>query len=105
MGTEWWREAGLSAMPESLRTRDYFRVEDTSGRRFWLYRNGLYRHGAAAPILVVGDRAAEPEKPHSYGRRQLTAVPKLAAPSGATAVRSAAIPESTPTWFVHGLFA
>jgi len=35
---EWWRplerrEAG---------TRDYFRVEDHHGRRFWLYRHGLY---------------------------------------------------------------
>ncbi len=31
---EWWR--GEAAMP-----RDYFRVEDTGGRRFWLYREGL----------------------------------------------------------------
>ena len=23
-------------------TRDYFRVEDTDGHRFWLYREGLY---------------------------------------------------------------
>ena len=30
----WWRGA---AMP----TRDYFRAEDTEGRRFWLYREGL----------------------------------------------------------------
>ena len=33
---EWWRER---AAP---RTRDYFRVETTEGRRFWLYREGLY---------------------------------------------------------------
>ncbi|HEY3776968.1 MAG TPA: DUF6504 family protein [Rhizomicrobium sp.] len=32
---EWWREE--TATP----TRDYFRVEDTNGRRFWLYREGL----------------------------------------------------------------
>lgn len=32
---EWWRaNDGL--------TRDYFRVEDTRGRRFWLFRAGLY---------------------------------------------------------------
>ncbi|MBV9532772.1 MAG: DNA polymerase Y family protein [Bradyrhizobium sp.] len=33
---EWWRseDAGL--------TRDYFRVEDEGGLRFWLYRDGLY---------------------------------------------------------------
>jgi len=31
---EWWREAA--------RTRDYYRVEDDAGRRFWLYRAGGY---------------------------------------------------------------
>ena len=117
LGTEWWREVGLSAMPEALRTRDYFRVEDTSGRRFWLYRNGLYRQSAAAPILVVSDRDAEPEKPHSNERRHVTAAPKTV-PQAATkfepsnhsavAARPAAaeiVVDSAPTWFVHGLFA
>ena len=33
---EWWRHQ--RAKP----TRDYFRVEDENGRRFWLYREGLY---------------------------------------------------------------
>ncbi|HEY5211107.1 MAG TPA: DUF6504 family protein, partial [Stellaceae bacterium] len=35
---EWWRgtrEAGL--------LRDYYRVEDADGRRYWLFRSGLYR--------------------------------------------------------------
>jgi protein ImuB len=31
----WWRHAGAP-------TRDYFRAEDTEGRRFWLYREGLW---------------------------------------------------------------
>jgi protein ImuB len=31
----WWRRAGAP-------TRDYFRAEDTEGRRFWLYREGLW---------------------------------------------------------------
>jgi len=31
----WWRRFGAP-------TRDYFRAEDTLGRRFWLYREGLY---------------------------------------------------------------
>jgi protein ImuB len=35
IGAEWWK-AGAAAP-----TRDYFRVEDTAGRRFWLYRDGL----------------------------------------------------------------
>ncbi|MCT7376372.1 DNA polymerase Y family protein [Chelativorans salis] len=39
LAPEWWREA------DNAPTRDYFRVEDAEGRRFWLYRQGLY--GAA----------------------------------------------------------
>jgi protein ImuB len=33
---EWWRS------PAEMLTRDYFRVEDEAGLRFWLYRDGLY---------------------------------------------------------------
>ena len=33
---EWWRDE-----PDT-RSRDYFRVEDDAGRRFWLYREGFY---------------------------------------------------------------
>ena len=33
---EWWRQDG-----ETL-TRDYFRIEDEAGLRFWLFRDGLY---------------------------------------------------------------
>ncbi len=40
---EWWREES------STQTRDYFRVEDEEGRRFWLYREGLYGVTEAAP--------------------------------------------------------
>ncbi|HKS86399.1 MAG TPA: DNA polymerase Y family protein [Pseudolabrys sp.] len=45
----WWSERGG-------RARDYFRVEDRSGLRFWLFRAGLYRdlaHGAATPAWFV----------------------------------------------------
>jgi protein ImuB len=45
----WWSEHGGPA-------RDYFRVEDKSGLRFWLFRSGLYRdlvHGAAAPTWFL----------------------------------------------------
>jgi protein ImuB len=33
---EWWKQGG-----ETL-TRDYFRIEDEEGRRFWIFRDGLY---------------------------------------------------------------
>lgn len=41
IASEWWQEDGLS--------RDYFRVEDASGHRFWLFREGLYERETAAP--------------------------------------------------------
>ena len=33
--------------------RDYYVVEDTGGRRFWLYRAGLYGRGSAPPQWFV----------------------------------------------------
>jgi protein ImuB len=35
-------ERGALAADTARMTRDYFRVEDTDGHRFWLYREGLY---------------------------------------------------------------
>jgi protein ImuB len=40
---EWWRH--LAPQP----TRDYFRVEDSNGNRFWLYRDGLYLRETGNP--------------------------------------------------------
>ena len=40
---EWWRQSD-----DSL-TRDYYRVEDEAGRRFWLFREGLYGRDTAPP--------------------------------------------------------
>jgi protein ImuB len=36
---EWWRS------PSSARLRDYYRVEDGAGRRYWIYREGLIGDG------------------------------------------------------------
>jgi protein ImuB len=40
---EWWRE------PEGVQARDYFRIEDRAGRRYWLFREGLYDGGEGPP--------------------------------------------------------
>lgn len=40
---EWWRERA------SARLRDYYRVEDAGGRRFWIYREGLAGDGRGGP--------------------------------------------------------
>ena len=41
IASEWWRNDDL--------TRDYFRVEDISGYRFWLFREGLYGRETVEP--------------------------------------------------------
>jgi protein ImuB len=43
-----WKEHGLNA-PE----RDYYRVEDVDGRRFWLFRLGLYERGGGTPRWFI----------------------------------------------------
>ena len=36
---EWWREKS------TVRLRDYYRIEDNAGRRYWIYRHGLIGDG------------------------------------------------------------
>jgi protein ImuB len=40
---EWWRERF------SVRLRDYYRVEDGEGRRYWIYRAGVVGDGRGGP--------------------------------------------------------
>ena len=42
---EWWRESRAAPL------RDYYRLEDENGRRFWVFRAGLYEDGAAKWFL------------------------------------------------------
>lgn len=45
LAPEWWRpDPGADRL-----TRDYYRVEDVDGRRFWLYREGLYERPGEVP--------------------------------------------------------
>jgi protein ImuB len=44
---EWWRQC-----PEDAE-RDYYTVEDSAGRRFWLYRAGLYGRGESPPQWFI----------------------------------------------------
>ena len=37
---EWWASTGAGGRDEAV--RDYYRIEDADGRRYWLYRAGLY---------------------------------------------------------------
>ncbi|MDB2668471.1 DNA polymerase Y family protein [Alphaproteobacteria bacterium] len=47
---EWWQEVfGQNETSHNRQTRDYFRVEDRHGHRFWLYRDGLYGRETQRP--------------------------------------------------------
>jgi protein ImuB len=46
---EWWR-----GNEDATELRDYYRVEDEAGRRFWLYRSGLYRPQAKPRWFLHG---------------------------------------------------
>ena len=46
---EWWRE-------DETRPRDYYRIEDEAGRRYWLYRQGLYAAEATGYAALVHAR-------------------------------------------------
>ena len=43
IAAEWWIDG------EDAPTRDYFRIEDEAGRRFWLFREGLYGREMVSP--------------------------------------------------------
>ena len=52
IGAEWWK-GGI----EDVRVghvRDYYRVEDAEGGRFWLFRAGLYEPGEPAKWWLHG---------------------------------------------------
>jgi protein ImuB len=50
---EWWKQDGKTL------TRDYFRVEDAEGRRFWIFRDGLYES-------ELRDEEGQPAPAHWY---------------------------------------
>ena len=45
IAAEWWQAHGP--------TRDYYRVEDDAGHRFWLYREGLFGSETQRPKWFV----------------------------------------------------
>ena len=68
IGPEWWRHArplastrdhddlpeGAPVFDADALTRDYFIMEDDGGRRFWLFRHGLYGEGANPAWFLHG---------------------------------------------------
>jgi len=49
LAPEWWlAEPGFAA------TRDYYRVEDRQGLRFWVFRDGLYEQSGSPRWYLHG---------------------------------------------------
>lgn len=42
IASEWWRRKGGEHPGKGGLTRDYYRIEDVRGRRYWIFRHGLY---------------------------------------------------------------
>jgi protein ImuB len=51
---EWWRRKGGHECGKGGLTRDYYRVEDSEGRRFWLFRYGMYEETPNPPWYLHG---------------------------------------------------
>ncbi|NIJ39555.1 protein ImuB [Sphingopyxis panaciterrae] len=49
IAAEWWRRRDNGGL-----TRDYYRVEDVHGRRYWLFRHGLYEEKADPRWYIHG---------------------------------------------------
>jgi len=49
IAAEWWRRRDNAGL-----TRDYYRVEDVQGRRYWLFRHGLYDEKADPRWYIHG---------------------------------------------------
>ncbi len=52
LAQEWWRRADQA--PAVDKVRDYYRVEDATGRRFWIFRAGLYAPDVAPRWFLHG---------------------------------------------------
>lgn len=48
IAAEWWKRPEGTGI-----TRDYYRVEDARGRRFWIFRHGLYGTEKENPVWYV----------------------------------------------------
>ena len=53
IASEWWQRKDGQQHGKGGLTRDYYRVEDAKGRRYWLFRHGLYGEEKANPNWYV----------------------------------------------------
>jgi protein ImuB len=53
IASEWWTRKDGQEVGKGGLTRDYYRVEDIQGRRYWMFRHGLYGDEKANPDWYV----------------------------------------------------
>ena len=53
---EWWQSNNFLKKTRymSSNTRDYYRVEDVSGKRYWIYKEGIYQHDKTSKWYIHG---------------------------------------------------
>lgn len=63
---EWWRHIGVAGPPPG--TRDYYRLEDATGARYWVFREGLYGRAEAdeASEAAASEGVAAPALPRWF---------------------------------------
>jgi protein ImuB len=54
IAAEWWRRLGGHHAGGAGRTRDYYRIEDSDGRRYWMFRHGLFGEHPAIDWYLHG---------------------------------------------------
>lgn len=90
LAPEWWCD-------EKGETRDYFRVEDGEGHRYWLFRQGLYE---GEPRLATLMKTTIDEHIPEAGKQDHSANEN---PANHTDMPAGLPP--LPRWYMHGIFA
>lgn len=54
IAAEWWRKMDGHHAGAGGLTRDYYRVEDVQGRRYWVFRHGLYEEDKSPRWYIHG---------------------------------------------------
>ncbi len=54
IAAEWWKKKGGEQSGRGGLTRDYYRIEDARGRRYWIFRHGLYDEKAQPTWYLHG---------------------------------------------------
>ncbi len=54
IASEWWKTKGGEQSGRGGLTRDYYRIEDARGRRYWIFRHGLYEEKAQPKWYLHG---------------------------------------------------